>query len=72
MRAGGRITKHPLISRLIKVLLRPRKREKERKQYDFAFKMDVIEQVESCIPSNEAGFNNNHLSADRLKTRKKL
>ena len=35
------------------------KEKKKRKQYDFVFKMDIIEQVESGNPHIEVAFNNN-------------
>ena len=35
------------------------KEKKKRKQYDFVFKMDIMEQVESGIPHIDVAFNNN-------------
>ena len=35
------------------------KEKKKKKQYNFVFKMDIIEQVESGIPHIDVAFNNN-------------
>ena len=35
------------------------KKKKKRKQYDFVFKMDIIQQVESGIPHIDVAFNKN-------------
>lgn len=49
-----------LILLLVKVILKnPKKIKRKRKQYEFVFKMDVIQQVESGIPSFDVAFNNN-------------